>query len=592
MTNLESLQAVMIEKGYDAYIIATSDFHNSEYVSEHFKGRSFISGFTGSAGTLVITQNEARLWTDGRYFIQAEAQIANSNIYLMKSGLEGIPTIKEYLQSILRTGGIVGFDGRTLSFNLAMTYTKNLKNVTIKTDEDLLDYVWTDRPALPFSMVYKLDEFFCGEAKESKIEKIRSIMKEEKVSTHVLTALEDQAWLFNLRANDVKHTPVFLSFTIITNDDVYLFIDVKKLNEEITSSLKHSGVTIKDYNSIYSFCKEIKNQQILIDPKYANYEIVKILKENNYLIEKANPSLLLKAIKNDVEIANTKLAHIKDGAAFTKFMYYVKTNVGKKQLSEISVSDYLEQMRRNQPGLVDISFDTICGYKEHAAMMHYSATKESDYLLKPEGLLLIDSGGHYLEGTTDLTRTISLGKISKEMKLHFTTVLKSVIALSKAVFIKGCKGINLDILARGPIWNLLLDYKCGTGHGVGYLLSVHEGPNGFRWQVVPERNDSSILRPGMITTNEPGIYLENQYGIRTEQELLVVDAGKTEFGEFYRFETISFAPIDLDCIDASLLTKEEKAWLNAYHQEVFEKLSPLLTSEEVSWLLNYTKAIK
>ncbi|MDE6584298.1 MAG: aminopeptidase P family protein, partial [Anaeroplasmataceae bacterium] len=347
-----------------------------------------------------------------------------------------------------------------------------------------------------------------------------------------------------------------------------------------------------EYEDFYTYIASFMQRKILLDFNKVNYAIFTALSEKNTLSNHPDPTLLMKAIKNEKEIENTIFAHIKDGVAFTKLMYYVKTSIQEDNpMTELSVTSYLHKLRQSQDSFVDISFDTICAYKEHAAMMHYSATPESNYTLEASDLLLIDSGGHYLDGTTDITRTLALGTLSENQKLHFTTVLKSVIALSEAVFLKGVKGLNLDILARGPIWKLLIDYKCGTGHGVGYLLSVHEAPNGFRWQIVPERNDSAEFVPGMITTNEPGIYLENKYGIRIENEMVCVEKGKNEFGEFLGFETITLAPIDLDAIDTSLLSESEKTWLNQYHKRVYDELSPYLEDEEKEWLKIYTREI-
>ena len=592
MKKIKQLQTLLKEKNIKAYIIPPSDYHNSEYVSDYFKGRTYLSGFTGSAGTLLVTQDKAFLWTDGRYHIQAAKQIEGKQITLMKQGLDGVPTIEKFLSNFLKENETLAFDGKVISTNLANKIIQIIPNINIKYDEDLLDELWNERPELPFSMLYNLDEYFSGESFNSKRAKIRNKMKELDATSHIIVSLEDQAWLYNLRANDVVHTPVFLAYTIITNNECHLFINEKKIDKTIKIYLKENNVTTHDYFEFYNFIKTIENQNILIDLNTANFTIFSSIKDKNTIINQQNPSLIYKSIKNQQEIKNIKNAHIKDGVAFTHFMYYVKNNVSKLPLSEISVSEYLQEQRSIQDGFVDISFNTICAYKEHAAMMHYSATVESNYSLEPNDLLLIDSGGHYLDGSTDITRTLALGPLNSNQKLHFTTVLKSMIALSQAVFLKGIKGTNLDILARGPIWKLLLDYKCGTGHGIGFLLSVHEAPNGFRWQIVPERNDSAVLQPGMITTNEPGIYLENKYGIRIENELLCVEKAKNEFGDFLEFETITYAPIDLDAIDVNLLNEEERKWLNDYHQLVYDKLSSYIDDEdELSWFKHITRKI-
>ncbi len=592
MDRIKEFQKILIEKNIAAYIIPTADYHQSEYVSDYFKGRAYISGFTGSAGTLVVTQKQAFLWTDGRYHIQAAKQIEGRPITLMKQGLPGVTTIFEFLQSTLQPNDILAFDGKVMSSNSVLKILDYVSNIQLKFDEDLINKIWSSRPKLPFSMLYRLEDFYAGESLSSKLARIRIKMNESKTDLHILTSLEDQAWLYNLRASDVLHTPVFLAYTIITETQCHLFIDERKIDRVIEKYLKDNEIHIHSYFEFYEMIKNINGKKILVDFNKINYQIYSSICSENQLVNAPDPSLLMKAIKNKVEIENTIHAHIKDGVAFTKFMYFLKKNIGiDHTLSEITVSDYLAKLRSNQESFVDLSFNTICAYKEHGAMMHYSATQESDMHLLPADFLLVDSGGHYLDGTTDITRTIALGPLSQIQKEHFTIVLKSVIALSQAVFLKGVRGINLDILARGPIWKELIDYKCGTGHGVGNLLSVHEAPNGFRWQIVPERNDSAVLEPGMITTNEPGIYLENKYGIRTENEMLCVEKGKSEFGEFLGFETITFAPIDLDAVDVDLLEKNEKEWLNSYHKKVFESISPYLEEDEKEWLLKYTREI-
>ena len=591
MNKIRLLQEILIKNKIDAYLVTTGDYHNSEYISDYFKTRMFLTEFTGSAGTLLVTQDNAYLWVDGRYHIQAQKQVDESVITIMKQGLDGVPSIFEFIKKEIKDGSTLAFDGKVVTASFINNIKQKFPNLTLKYEQDLINSIWEERPALPFSMIFKYEEFFTGKTFKEKLNELRLEMKKNKCDYHILTKLEDQAWLYNLRANDVLHTPVFLAFTIINESQCHLYVDIRKIDKLIEKYLRENDIIVHDYFDFFEIVKSISHKNILLDTNIVSFYIYNSL-SNNKIIDKQNPSILLKAIKNDIEIENTKNAHIKDGVAFTKFMYYVKTNIPtNNSLTELSVQEYLAEMRKSQHSFVDLSFDTICAYKEHAAMMHYSASKESNATLKPEDFLLVDSGGHYLDGSTDITRTLALGPISDIQKLHFTTVLKSVIALSEAVFLKGCKGVNLDILARGPIWNLLIDYKCGTGHGIGHLLSVHEAPNGFRWQIVPERNDSSVLVPGMITTNEPGIYLENKYGIRIENELLCVEKARNEFGEFLCFETITYAPIDLDAINVSLLNNQEKDWLNNYHKEVYEKLSPFLTDDENEWLKEYTKSI-
>lgn len=593
MDIIEILQDYMIKQNLDAYIIPTSDFHNSEYVSDYFKARAYFSGFTGSAGTLVILRKNAYLWTDGRYYLQAAKQIEGRPIILMKQGQPNVPTISEFLNKNLKENNKIGLDGRVVTANFVLDLKKNITiPVEILSSIDIISPVWTDRPKLPFSVLYKLDPFFSGKSFTEKIKDVRQAMKKAKADTFILSALEDQAWLYNLRANDIPHTPVFLAFTLITQEQVTLFIDSNKIDLTIEKYLDENDINIHSYFDIFDTVKNLKGKTILMDFKRINYQLYSSCCQNNTIINQEDPTLLLKAIKNSTEIKNIRLAHIKDGVAFTKFMYKVKTGYeNKEEMSELSLIEEIDGLRAKNEGFVDISFQTICAYKDHGAMMHYSANPQSVYPIDDHGFLLIDSGGHYLEGTTDITRTLLLGKPTDEMKVHYTTVLKSMIALANATFLKGCRGISLDVLAREPIWKLLMDYKCGTGHGVGYLLSVHEAPNGFRWHIAPERNDIAVFAPGMVTTDEPGIYIENKYGIRIENELLCVPKATTPYGEFLGFETLTIAPIDIDAIKPSLLTKEEKEWLNQYHETVYKTLESYLSTEEKEWLEKYTKKI-
>lgn len=591
---IENLRNILNEKEIYAYIIPSSDYHQSEYVSDYFKSREFMSGFTGSAGTLIVTQDEAGLWVDGRYFIQAEEQIKGSNIKLFKMGEENVPTIEEYLIDNMPKNSVLGFDGKVISANEGKSYLEKLgfKNIDIEYDNDLVNLLWKDRDILPNEKAFSLDIKYCGESFSSKLNRLREEMKNKKATTHIITTLDDIAWLFNIRGNDVKYNPVVLSYAIITLDNVYLFIDDKKLDENILNELKKENVEIKSYNYIYEFVKEIKeNEVVLLDPQKVNYSIYNNIPDNVQKIDMHNPIRDFKCIKNKVEIENIKRSHIKDGVAITKFMYWLKNNVGKIDISEISATKKLEEFRREQDLFIEPSFSTIAGYREHAAMMHYSATEETDYKLEPSDLFLVDSGGQYYDGTTDITRTFALGELSTNLKRHFTLVVRGMVRLSMAKFLYGCRGYNLDILARGPIWNEDLDYKCGTGHGIGFVLNVHESPNGFRWKVVPEREDSCILEEGMITTNEPGIYIEGSHGIRIENELLTRKQKKNEYGQYMDFEVITLAPIDLDAIDPELMLENEKEYLNRYHNLVYDKISPFLSEKEKQWLKKYTRAI-
>ena len=591
---ISALRKIMEEKQIDAYIIPSADNHQSEYVGEYFKARRFMSGFTGSAGTVVVTKDQAGLWTDGRYFIQAENQLAGSGIDLFKMGEEGVQTVEEFVKEKTPVGGALGFDGRLISAleGLDLARTLKEKNVTIKYEDDLVDIIWEDRPALSEESAFALDIKYAGESFESKINRIREVMRKNNASMHVVTTLDDVAWIFNIRGNDVSYTPVVLAYAIITLDKAYLFIDENKLNESIKANFAKFNIEIKPYNDIYEFIKKIdKKECVMLDPERTNYSLYNNIPDEIKKIEIENPSVLMKAIKNETELKNTRNAYIKDGIACTKFMYWLKNNVGKIKITELSASEKLLELRKEQEGFVDLSFETISGYKEHAAMMHYSATKDSDYEVKAEHMLLVDSGGHYYEGTTDITRTFVLGELNNELKTHFTAVLRGMINLSMAKFLKGCRGYNLDILARGPMWDMGIDYKCGTGHGVGYMLSVHEGPSGFRWYIVPAKHETTPFEEGMVITNEPGIYMEGSHGIRTENQLVVKKAEKNDSGQFMEFETITMCPIDLDGINPELMTQREKDFLNSYHKKVYDTISPYLTAEENDWLKEYTKEI-
>ena len=594
MSLLKEFIKKMIENNYNAYIVPTNDYHMSEYVSDYFKGRELLSNFTGSQGTLVVTQEKGYLWVDGRYFLQATKQVDSNEIEIMKIGEKNVPTISEFLNNYLTDNDTLAFDGKVLSANDVLELLGTIeKKINIISNVDLINLVWSKRPSLPFSLLYKLTDYYSGKKTKTKISELRDKLKELNVDYHLIPSLEEQAYLLNLRADDITHTPVFLAYTLVSNNDVILFVDENKIDLTVSKYLNDNNVTVMNYKSIYDYLKGINGKKFLIDLNKANYELYSTIKSNNNIIfSDVSPITLAKAIKNPTEIKNIKVAHERDGLSMIKFMYYLKKNFGEKGMTEISVSDYLEKLRKKNKGFVDLSFDTICAYNDHGAMMHYKATKETDAKIEGKGgFLLVDSGAHYLEGTTDITRTFALGKINDQMKTNFTLVLKGMINLASAVFIKGCTGQNLDVLARGPIWKNLIDYKCGTGHGVGYLLSVHEAPNGFRWKKVKERNDSCVLEPGMVTTDEPGIYLTGQYGIRIENELLCKEKVTNEWDTFYEFETITYCPIDLDAIKPTLLTKEEKDWLNDYHEMVFKKYANELSSDELEWLKEYTKKI-
>ncbi|WP_420907725.1 aminopeptidase P family protein [Faecalitalea cylindroides] len=579
---LMKLREEMNKEGMQAYIIPTSDFHETEYVSEYFAARKYMSGFTGSAGVLVVLLDKAGLWTDGRYFIQAANQLAGSGIDLMKQGQEDTPSIEEYIVTNLTQGSVVGFDGRVMNVNDANKYKQAfmMHDIKMVTDKDLVGRIWDDRPALPCTETFHYDEKYAGKSISEKLTQVREAMKGYNCRSHIVTKIDEIAWLYNLRAHDVPHFPVALAYTIIKENDAMIYIDASRLDEESKTLFAQNHIQVKDYEAIYEDVKTLEGP-VLVDGNFVNSKIVYSL--NTEIVYAQDPIVLLKAMKNEIELANTRNAHIKDGVACTKFMYWLMQNVNNG-ISEMSAQEKLQELRKEQADYLEDSFNTICAYKEHAAMMHYSSNEETNVELKPEGMLLVDSGGQYLDGTTDITRTFVLGSITEEEKKWFTLALKGHIRLEKANFLYGCRGLNLDILARGPLWDLDMDYQCGTGHGVGHLSNVHEAPNGFRWKIVPERNDSCVLEEGMITSNEPGVYVEGKFGIRHENEMVVVKGNKNFYGQFMHFETLTFVPFDRKGIDKSLLSEDELAWLNDYHASVYEKISPFLTNEEAEWL--------
>ena len=556
--------------------------------------RAFMTGFTGSAGTAVVTMTEAGLWTDGRYFVQAEKQLEGSGVTLFRMAEEGVPTIEEYLVKVLPDKGCLGFDGRVVN----TTWGKKLqtivadKNGSICVNEDLVGLIWSDRPALAKTAPFILEEKYAGKSTKEKMADVRAKMAEAGANTHILTCLYDIAWLLNVRAHDIESVPVIMSYLVMNQEACIWFLQEEVLDDSVKAYLAENQITTKPYDSIYEYVKELpETTRVLMSESGVNFRIFTNLPAAVMVVNKDNPTELMRAMKNPIEVANTRAAHVKDGVAFTKFMYWLKNNIGKLPMTEISAADYLEARRKEQEGFIEPSFHTISAYGANAAMMHYSATEESNAVLKPEGFLLVDSGGHYYEGSTDITRTMALGPITEEMREHFTAVCRANMNLANAKFLYGCSGLNLDILARGPLWDLNLDYKCGTGHGIGYLLNVHEGPNGFRWRIVPERKDSGTLEAGMITTDEPGVYLEGKYGIRTENELVCHKGEKNEYGQFMYFENITYAPIDLDAIDPEAMTRKERAMLNEYHAMVYKTLSPYMSEEECAWLAQYTRAI-
>ena len=590
---IESLRALMAERGIDAYLLPTSDFHQSEYVDAHFKCRQFMTGFTGSAGTAVITKTEAGLWTDGRYFVQAGKELSGSEVKLFRTGNEGVPTVEEYLTAEVPEGGVLGFDGRVVSGQFGEKLKKIMgeRNVAFSCGEDLVGMIWNDRPALPKEPVWILEEKYSGCPAKDKIAELRAAMKKKGADIHILTSLDDIIWLFNIRGNDIPNTPVVLSYVIVTAQEIDLFINCETLNEEVSLYLKDLGVTVLPYDEIYKAAPAFKNQRVMLEKAYVNYSLCESLDKSMEIINTMNPTSMAKAVKNQTEIENLRKVHLKDGAVMVKYLYWLKQNIGKTELDEISVSEYLDSLRAQQEGNLGLSFNTISAYADNAAMCHYKATEESSKKLEKRGLYLVDSGGQYYEGTTDITRTIALGEITEEEKKCFTLVACCMLRLASVQFLHGCRGYNLDYAARELLWREGLDFNHGTGHGVGYLGGVHERPAGIRWRVVPERQDDEVLEAGMVTSDEPGIYIEGKFGIRTENLLLCVNAQKNEYGQFMKFENLTWVPVDLDALDVKYMEQRDITLLNEYHRTVYEKISPLLTDEEAAWLKNATRQI-
>jgi len=585
---IQALRQLMKENKMDAYIVPSFDAHQSEYVAEHWKSREWISGFTGSAGTAVITLDDAGLWTDGRYYIQAEKQLEGSGMRLFKAAEPNVPSFIEWLRDTLKEKSNVGFDGNVFSVDMVNDMEKEFstKNIGLKIEEDLINKLWSDRPEIPKSSVFIHEVKYAGKSIIEKLNEVREEMNNKGANHYLLTSLDDIAWLLNIRGNDVPNNPVVISNVVVAQDKCYLFIDSSKVSKEIELIIGAEGVELKDYNEIEKFLQGLTAKDtVIFDSSKTNICLYNAIGKDTKKVEMINITTTLKGIKNEIEIENLKNCEVMDGVAMVKFIKWLKTSVNKEKITEISASDKLEEFRSQIELFAGLSFDTIAGYKDHAAMMHYKANEETQYTLKDEGFFLVDSGGQYYNGTTDTTRTIVLGELTEEEKRDYTLVLKANIALSTAKFLYGATGANLDVLARQPIWKYGIDYKCGTGHGVGFFLNVHEGPQGFR------ANNYTKLEKGMILTNEPGIYKEGKFGIRTENMMIVVEDEKTEFGQFMKFEAITYCPIDLDGINSEMMTEEEKQWLNDYHKDVYTKLSPYLNEEEKQWLKEETREI-
>lgn len=586
---LESLREVMRREHLSAFIFPSTDAHQSEYVADHWQGRTWISGFNGSAGTAVVTMKSAALWTDSRYFLAAEEQLKGTEFQLMKLKIEGTPTISEWLaQELQGENAEVGLDGMVNSYHETMGLIADLRKsggITVRTNFDPLGLIWTDRPAIPANPVEIQPMEFAGESVASKISRIRTALRQRHADGMLISALDDIAWTLNLRGTDVHCVPVFVSYLLISSQQVSLYVDSAKINDEVKAYLTENGISLYPYNKVAEGLERYSEYNILLDGDETSYFLWKTVKCQE-IIAGNSPVPAMKAQKNDREIAGFRQAMLRDGVAMVKFLRWLKPAVEAGGQTEISIDRKLTSLRAEQHLFRDISFDTIAGYQAHGAIVHYEATPETDVALKPEGLILIDSGAQYQDGTTDITRTIALGPVTEEMKHVYTLVLKGHIQLELAKFPDGASGTQLDALARECMWREGYNYLHGTGHGVGSYLSVHEGPHQIRmeWKPTP-------LRAGMTVTNEPGLYLSGKFGVRIENTLLIKDYQTTEFGKILQMESLTLCPIDLIPVDFSMLQPEEIEWLDTYHRDVFEKLSPYLEGEDLEWLREATRPV-
>lgn len=585
---LAALRAKMREDAIDAYIILSEDAHQSEYVAAHWRSREWLTGFDGSAGAAAVTQNKAVLWVDGRYYIQAARQIAGSAFQMIKAGIDDTG-IYDWLAEELLPGAVVGVDGRTLSVSAFEKYDVELTphGIKFETGIDLIADIWQARPSLPQNAIFEHSVKYAGKTRIEKLSELRVLMRKKGMNGYLISSLDDIAWLFNLRGNDIAFLPVFYAYAFIGMSDAFLFVDEAKLSCELKNIILSDGIILRPYGEIEHFLLRYhKPGAVFIDPDRISIYL-KELFSDIVLRRGTELSSNLKAVKNETELRNTKHTQVKDGVAMVQFIKWLKEKIGSCELEEADIHDKLLEFRGEQDGFAGASFFSIAAYMSNAALMHYSPIKGKSAKLARYGMLLCDSGGQYLGGTTDITRTIALGEVPDEMKRDFTTVLRAHIALATTRFLYGASGAYLDVIPRRMMWAEGLDYKCGTGHGIGYFLSVHEGPQRFRFA----SDHSARLEPGMLLTNEPGIYKEGCWGIRTENTMQVVLDIKTTDGQFLKFETISYCPIDLEAIDTEALSAEERTWLNGYHATVYEKLAPALDQEHRQWLKEHTREI-
>lgn len=591
------LQQEMQKEGIDLYLVPTADFHQSEYVGDYFKARAWLSGFTGSAGTLIVAKEEACLWADGRYFIQAAKQLEGTGVILMKMGEEGVPTIEEYIEKNLSEHGCLGCDGRTIHVEEGKEFLEILKKKsgTFKCQKDLVGSIWENRPEMSKEQVYLLDTKYAGKSREEKIKEVRAAMEKAGANVHLISSMDDIVWLLNIRGNDIVCNPVVMSYVMMDMETVKFYVQEEAVSAEVRQALEAAGVILCPYFQVYEDVKTLKDtDKIMVEDVCTNFTIYESIPKHTEVIFEKNPAAVLKGNKNQVEQENIRIAHVKDAKAMCRFIYWLKQNVGSGEVTEYSAAQKSEEFRRQDPDCLDLSFETICAYGPNAAMCHYAPTAEEYANVEPKGFFLIDSGGQYWQGTTDITRTIAVGELTQEQKEHFTLVLQGHIRLAMTKFQYGCSGANLDAIVRGPLWERGLDFNHGTGHGVGYLLNVHEGPQNINWRLSNKgrRGNSVPFEEGMLTSNEPGLYLEGKYGIRTENLMLCKKAEKNGYGQFMEFETVTLVPYEREAILPQMLTKAELDWLNAYHQNVYETVGPLLEEEEKAWLFEATREIR
>lgn len=581
VTRQNALRKRMEERNVDYYLIPTADFHNSEYVHDYFKCREFMSGFTGSNGTMVIGPKEACLWTDGRYFIQCERELEGSGILMMKMGEPDVPSISEYLKQNMKSDDTLGFDGRCVSTSQLQDFQSKLQGVSYKMDEDLVDLIWQDRPQLPATALFLIPDELAGVSVQDKLAKVCE--KLDGCDSLFLSKLDDIMWLYNIRANDVECNPVALSYSYVSKEEAVLFLQEKADKQAVLPALEASGVKVLPYEEMVSYLEHLPAQKVLVDKGNTSAIVSTALAANCEVVYGKNPTNMLKAVKNPVEIEHMKHYYLLDSVALTKFIYWVKHHPDKESLTELSAAAKLDALRAEVPGFIELSFPTISAYQANAAMMHYDATEEDQAHLAAEGFYLVDSGGQYMGATTDVTRTISLGALTDDQRKHYTLTALGMLHLADAQWLYGCTGRNLDILARMYLWNEGIDYKCGTGHGIGYILNVHEGPQSIRWKFSPNMSET-VLEAGMTVSDEPGVYLRGKYGIRIENILLTKNTVANGDGQFMKFDDLTFVPLDRDALDVAYMNSEALARVNTYQKQVYEAVSPYLNEEEAAWL--------